>query len=134
MLHDEKTLAPYDAWKYDWDYNQASHLLMGIGVGGILYPPNSLDQEVTNEKRFMQLAPYADDLWFKSMALKRGTKYMQASYGNRINGARSFLYRFITIEDEQSSKLGTINVLNKKNDTQIKAIFDHYKLWSSIGN
>ena len=42
------------------------------GIGGILYPPHSLAEEVTDETLFMKLAPTADDIWLKAMSLKQG--------------------------------------------------------------
>lgn len=132
IFSDQNSLAPYDDWDENGEYTKSSYRYVGIGVGGILYPPNSLDEEVLNRKQFLNLAPYADDLWFKSMALKKGTMHKQTSFGKPVTCSQAFLKRFITIEDEQTSKLGTVNVVRKKNDVQFKAILDEYDLWDVL--
>lgn len=62
----------YNTWK---SVNNACERtnLVPIGVGGVLYPPHSLDDEVMNENAFSELAPNADDLWFWAMAKMRGS-------------------------------------------------------------
>lgn len=67
-------LAPYNQWEFDSTEQAPSHLLMPIGVGGVLYPVDCFDDEVTNADVFMALCPTADDIWFKFMALKKGVK------------------------------------------------------------
>ncbi|WP_147376551.1 glycosyltransferase [Kushneria marisflavi] len=48
--------------------------LMPTGNGGVLYPPGSLDPMVIDHTAFQELAPNADDIWFKMASLKRGTR------------------------------------------------------------
>jgi hypothetical protein len=43
---------------------------------GVLYPPASLHPDALNAQMAAELAPTADDLWFKVMALRHGTKAM----------------------------------------------------------
>lgn len=50
-----------------------------IGAWGILYPANALHHEVSNIEKLMMLAPKADDLWFKAMALLNNTLSIQAT-------------------------------------------------------
>ena len=45
-----------------------------VGCGGVLYPPNTLYKDVTDEKLFTTLAPTNDDIWFWLMAVLNGTK------------------------------------------------------------
>jgi hypothetical protein len=44
-----------------------------IGKYGVLYPPGALHPDVADAERFLALAPTADDIWFKAMALRAGT-------------------------------------------------------------
>jgi len=44
------TLSPYDKWEKNGKFTEASFLLIGIGVGGILYPPFCFDKEILNKK------------------------------------------------------------------------------------
>jgi hypothetical protein len=78
----------YRAVTYDQDlhvkgYNQwcapqvkdSSFFIFPTGLGGILYPPHSLDEMVSNEVLFMELCPYQDDIWFWAMAVKNNTTF-----------------------------------------------------------
>jgi len=44
------------------------------GVGGVLYPPNSLYKDILDEELFMKLAPTNDDVWFWTMAVLNNRK------------------------------------------------------------
>lgn len=44
------------------------------GVGGVLYPPHCLDEEIINDRLFLKLCPKADDIWIWAMALRHHTK------------------------------------------------------------
>ncbi len=124
-------LQPYKLWIDKIDNSTASDLLMSIGVGGVLYPPDSFDSEVTNKDAFMRLAPYADDLWFKVMGLKKGTKYIQTSFRKNIDRG-NFLDEFIPIKDEQTDKLSLYNVINDQNTVQFRNLMDEYGLWNKL--
>lgn len=45
-----------------------------VGVGGVLYPPHSLYQDITREDLFMTLTPTNDDVWFWMMAVLNNRK------------------------------------------------------------
>ncbi len=67
-------LKPYLQWQFDVCNDDSQHRedndIFPVGIGGVLYPAKCFDAEVLNEKAFMLLAPHADDIWFKVMALK----------------------------------------------------------------
>lgn len=92
--------------------------------GGTLFPPNSLHEEVFNEKIFMDICPTADDIWFNAMARLKGTKICK-SFTHSPNGED-----FIINEALQYDGLCATN--NKpndcQNDKQIKAVFGRYKI------
>lgn len=92
------------------------------GVGGVLYPPNSLHKEVFNEDVFMGICPTADDVWFNAMARLKGTE-IRKSYTHSPNGED-----FLVNESLQSEGLITINnnPNNCQNNKQIKAVFEKY--------
>ena len=52
-----------------------------IGVGGVLYPPHSLSEEMLKHEVFMQLAPTVDDIWFWAAAVAKGTKIAPIPFG-----------------------------------------------------
>jgi hypothetical protein len=69
------TPLPYKDWVMTRDI-EPRYDQIGIGAGGILYPPGIFGTtEVTDKNKFMQLAPYADDLWFWCMAVRAGNPY-----------------------------------------------------------
>ena len=49
-----------------------------IGLGGVLYPPNSLHELVLRDDLFTELAPLADDLWLNMMARLKKTPIVQS--------------------------------------------------------
>jgi hypothetical protein len=51
------------------------------GVGGVLYPPHSLSEEMLKPEVFMQLAPTVDDIWFWAAAVAKGTKIAPIPFG-----------------------------------------------------
>jgi hypothetical protein len=96
---------------------------MPTGVSGVLYPPNSLDPQVLDVKLFTELAPYADDVWFKACSLLTRTPVLRIYENNR---------RFLGIRGMGESGLAQKNVGENKNDEQLKAVFDHFDLYSYI--
>ena len=80
---------PYREWrKYKWhDFifkkYHFSHLAMQTGVGGVLYPPHSLDERMLNPALFMEMAPTNDDVWFWAAAVSRGTYVVPLPNGQR---------------------------------------------------
>ena len=80
---------PYRKWrKYKWyDFifkkYHLSHLAMQTGVGGVLYPPHSLDEKMLDPALFMTLAPTNDDVWFWAAAVSKGTYVVPLPNGQR---------------------------------------------------
>ena len=71
--------SPYRTWrKYKW-YDFIFRRLhfdrhaMQTGVGGVLYPPHSLDEKMLDSTLFMTMAPTNDDIWFWAAAVSHGT-------------------------------------------------------------
>lgn len=81
--------APYRKWKkfhwYDFVFKKIhrTHLAMLTGVGGVLYPPYSLDEKMLDPSLFMKLAPTVDDVWFWLAAVSRGTYVVPLPNGKR---------------------------------------------------
>lgn len=91
------------------------------GVSGILYPPHCYHEDMTNKELFLKLCPYADDVWFKTMTMLKGTLCEQIPTPNFEN-------LFIPLDIDETSSLQSINVVGGGNDKQIKAVFDYYKI------
>ena len=56
---------------------------MQTGVGGVLYPPHSLDEKMLDPSLFMALAPTVDDVWFWAAAVSKGTYVVPLPNGRR---------------------------------------------------
>lgn len=76
ILTEGGKVSPYSDWHHVFkeQVDKPFINLIPIGVGGVLYPANSLHEDVINEKLFMKLAPHGDDLWFKAMSLLNNRK------------------------------------------------------------
>lgn len=128
ITFDKGLVKPYLEWDENKNMCNDSLRYLPVGVGGVLYPPKALSDEMFNQKRFEELAPYADDLWFKAMSLLNKTRSRQTSYGVRMNSDAKFLSRFVPIEDEQQEKLSEKNVLEFGNDVQFMRLMETYDL------
>ncbi len=118
-LKDKRELMSYRDWTLA-DINVPSHKLIQLGYAGVLYPPGSLHDDVTRSDLFMELAPTADDIWFKAMALLRGTKVVMV-YDR--------YHEFPVIRSMDRIGLYRINVSQNQNDIQAKRVFDYYDLY-----
>lgn len=118
-LDDRGKLAPYVQWSYlAPGVKGPSKWLFLTGTSGVLYPPQSLADDVLDVARFRELCPTADDVWFAAMALLRGTLCQKVRVRSR---------EFATTNGSQTEAL--INVNNHTNDLQVRATFEHYDLY-----
>lgn len=106
----EGNIIPYKLWKDKGNPNDSENLLQ-VGVGGVLYPPHSLNKLVLDKDLFLNLAPLADDIWLNSMARLNDTPIVQAS---------PLLLTLPIVLD--SPTLFDVNLGNNMNDEQINNI------------
>ncbi|MFV0555386.1 MAG: hypothetical protein ACK5LR_11895 [Mangrovibacterium sp.] len=87
-VRDLKLDAPYRKWQR---YKSWRYLIKSLkpkfgnvqtGVGGVLYPPHSLDTTMLDSKIFMEMAPTVDDIWFWAAAVANGTKIAPVPHGD----------------------------------------------------
>ncbi len=112
-------LRPYYFWYKENSKNVSYDSLLPLGFGGVLYPQKCLHDDVFKADLYLKLAPKADDLWFKAMALLRGTAARRASQK---------VVKPIPIFNSQSVSLKATNVKQDGNRMQWEAIANHYKL------
>ncbi|HDZ05575.1 hypothetical protein LCGC14_0067210 [marine sediment metagenome] len=112
-------LLSYRNWVVDKELAFNTAAVIPIGAEGVLYPPKALSVNVTNSKLFLELAPKADDLWFKAMALLNGTNAILAK--NRAQSP-------IPIIGSQKQSLKKSNIGGDKNKTQWTAISEHFNI------
>jgi hypothetical protein len=123
-LRSKNMLEKYSKWTKNCEFLDISPLNFPTGLGGILYPPNCYNEEVFNEKVFMDICKYADDVWFKAMALLNNVSSQKAfNYKKGVNGS-------LSNTDVQDTSLYRIN--KTMNDVQLKAVFEKYKLYEKL--
>ena len=116
-------ILPYLNWDFEYIGIEADPLNFPTDVGGILYPPQSLDPEVFREDIFLEICRFADDIWLKAMALKKGTLSKKVITHN--NEGNDYIENF----KFQELALKTINTSDKNlNDKQLLDVFAKYDL------
>jgi len=127
ILFDEKGRPkPYKEWEFRTKNYTVSLDTLPTGVGGVLYPPKIFDKEVLNEEIFMEIAPYADDIWLKAMTLKNNKCCL------KVRDERNYDDHFLGMKTGQDIALHHENLNNGRNDKQFKLVFDKYKLWDKL--
>ena len=112
-------LLPYADWPYNESENITLPNLLPIGYGGVLYPADAMHADTIKEELYMQLAPKADDLWFKAMSLMNGVKVRRP-----LNPVK----KPIPIIGVKGNSLAKSNIIEDGNRKQWKAICNHYNL------
>lgn len=106
-------VAPYSCWAPE-DSTQATFATFVTGVSGIIYPPTMSNALRDAGRKFLEVAPTADDIWVNSVAVHAGIRSAQISsipqdYKSIPGSSRSSLYRR--------------NVLEGANDDQFLAVY-----------
>ena len=114
----EGNYLPYKQWKYKEDTFKPIRSIP-VGAWGILYPPKLLSVQIFDETLFLKLTPKADDLWFKAMALLKGTISRQSENLPKDP---------IPIIGTQKVALKNDNVNKNKNDSQWEDLSKHFNL------
>ncbi|WP_405381313.1 glycosyltransferase family A protein [Maribacter sp. LLG6340-A2] len=117
--NDNGHLQPYKNWTHPKNKPINQSAIIPIGAEGVLYPPNSLHKEATNSKLFLELAPKADDLWFKAMAIIKGTQAKLANTRSKTP---------IPIIGSQKQSLKKLNIGEDKNRLQWLALTQHFNI------
>ncbi|WP_338039332.1 glycosyltransferase family A protein [Maribacter litopenaei] len=112
-------LLPYKQWDLKKNEPSNSKAILPIGVGGVLYPAESLSKEVSNKDLYLKITPRADDLWFKAMSLLKGTKSKLSDFNPK---------KPIPIINSQKESLKRENVDEDKNRTQWLAVTEYFKI------
>jgi hypothetical protein len=119
-------LAPYVNWTSgNANAGEASFLVFPTGVGGVLYPPRSLDARVVDDRTFMELSPHGDDIWLKAMSLLTDTQCKQTD---------DFPRGYLHVPHSQTVSLWHVNVDQGANDEQLRRVFAHLGLNRRIRN
>ena len=107
-------ICSYKDWKF-LKFAPPSMNNYATGGGGCLYPPHCLPKLAFDEKKIMELCPYADDLWLKIMETINCIKVCIVPHN------RDVIYSFFT---KTSPALSQVNNEQKQNDVQMKAMLE----------
>lgn len=69
----------YKEWP-DTQNSKPDIAILPIGVGGVLYPPNSLHHDIFNKDLIKELCYTADDIWLCCMGILQGTLKIFSSF------------------------------------------------------
>lgn len=114
-----RNVLPYKKWEWfnTLKKGQKGYNIFFTGLGGVLYPPCCLDEKVLDEKKFMELCPSGDDIWFWGHAVLKNTKI------HIIN--KDLRYPKLIVGTQENA-LWLKNIENDMNDIQIQAIIKEY--------
>ncbi len=112
----ENNLLLYSEWQKEVSdvIGEPTMSFFPTGVGGVLYPPHCMHEEVLNEDNFMKLCPNADDVWLKFMTVMNNFPVV----------AVDMLHELKYIPGTQEECLWKTNFY--ENDIQIKQFLDVY--------
>ena len=107
----------YESWPHSTVTDTPSLRTIPLGIGGVLYPPHSLNEEVFNKINIKKLCPNADDLWLKIMELLNNPP-TPVVLTSKFTG--------IEIPLTQINALYLTNTLQNQNDTQLNLLLENY--------
>ena len=119
----EVCLSSYQQWPMIREGASPSFCNFLTGVGGVLYPPGVLHDDVSDLEIFQEVSPLNDDIWFWAMAVHKGTKI------GVVPGFQGFLTYTNAQRELGLNGDGTLadqNVRDEKNDEQLGAVFNRY--------
>ena len=116
----------YMQWGMKESVDYPSYFNFLTGVGGVLYPPHIMHEEVTNEEVFLKICPTADDIWLHAMCLLNGSKIFKA-FTHDAHGV-DFIYNV----SPHVTNLWASNQLHNGNDPQLKAVWEKYDLYKKL--
>lgn len=110
----DRKFLPYPAWPVILKNIGPSHTIFLTSGGGTLFPPGSLHHEVLNESVFKEICFFADDIWLNAMIQLKNPSIVKSNY----NG-------LLPVINFNNTTLQVINVVFKKNDTQLEDVRNH---------
>ena len=116
---------PYRKWsKYRWYHFLLKRIHRNFtniqtGVGGVLYPPHSLKEDMLDVELFTKIAPSCDDIWFWAAATRNGFPVIPVPFGHNkprgLNKPKEYSLKTINFKE------GT-----DRNSMALKAILEHF--------
>lgn len=115
-------ISPYLDWKNIKFPQSPSFNLMPIGMGGILYPPNVMHNDIFDVQVFRKYCFFADDIWLNIMSRLHGTMVAKTAY-NSV---------YLPLINFKNETLHSKNVVKNLNDEQLKSVREYYIINQNI--
>ncbi|MGX7048828.1 hypothetical protein [Pseudolactococcus piscium] len=107
-------------WRQKFFYGIGDERSIAYGVGGVLYPPNCMPNELYDIKKIKAYAPYTDDLWLKAIEQSSGISVVKAKYSDRLFGF------FVSTINSQNVALANINDKKDRNLDSLNKLLPIY--------
>ena len=112
----------YRKWKIIKNNPNESCSCFATGVGGVLYPPNTLHENVFDIDSLKECSFKQDDLWFYTMEMIRGTRVLNVRSTSKL-GSNGYIENMTTFKE---GGLCNENVQGGGNDISIKKLVEKY--------
>lgn len=106
----------YSSWHSLREEYGPSSRICPTGVGGVLYPPHSYNNELFNESVIIKTCLNADDLWLSFMSRLNGKKIVKA---------KGFIEPIAINSSQKEALCKTNNGIENRNDVQIRQISNY---------
>ena len=114
-------IRPYIKWKYEYsDIIDVPMMgLLATGVGGVLYPPKCMHQELFNQENIKRLCLRADDIWLKFMQVMNNTPVVLTGSETQLD----------FVGNTQDVGLCYENIHGGGNDDMVMDVLEEYNLY-----
>ncbi|WP_160060259.1 hypothetical protein [Psychromonas sp. L1A2] len=119
IIFSNNSVMTYLSWPCINVNQKASFKSIAIGVSGIMYPKEALFSLEQQKNKFLELSPYADDLWFKCLTLHNGFS---------IQYLKSNFEHFPPVLSTSMKGLELQNVGDSLNDRQFQKCMKYFNL------
>jgi len=109
-------IEPYCKWENVIGEYRSNHEIIPIGVGGVLYPPGSLYNDVLKFELFKEMCFSADDIWLNVMARLKGTEIVKTAYNSN----------YLPVMNANNQTLYSTNLYEGLNDIQLNKVREYY--------
>jgi hypothetical protein len=110
----------YRFWNHETVTTNPLFSNLAVGVGGVLYPSNSLHKDVFDIENLKKLSLQTDDLWLKIMSIKNKVRV--------VGLGGEYSKPFIPIIINDNIALMDDNIGNNKNDENFRVLAEYYEI------